>query len=159
MQHLNTSPADLVPRAEFELTNIIFIIQHLSILLHIQDKPTPQHIPTPNTGNQEGYHLQMDESAPLCTTRKGPPKHTLTPFYKGYDPIYNTLDMSNMPRPLELCFNFKKSSSPNVTPHWIPLLWIPLMSWQLLQSPNNTILQMHYSAHSAHHISAGMHNI
>ncbi len=40
----------------------------MSTVLHIQ-QAYPQHVTTYNTGNQEGYHLQMDESAPICTTR------------------------------------------------------------------------------------------
>ncbi len=119
----HTRAATQVPRVELGQTNIIFDIPHPSYFFTSMTH-LPQHSTSFNTRNQERHYPQKDESAPLCRPSNSYPislnNSISQPIYVDSTiqrllQICNTLESSNTPRPLRLCYNFKKSTSSDVT--------------------------------------------
>ncbi len=109
-----------------------------------------KHSTASNARNQKGYHLQ-NELAPLSTESNSLAMTSSTTWLhyvlEDYTPICNMLDLSNMPKLLKLCYNFKKSTSPDLTWYEKFMLFFPLfMLWQFVPISCQHELPMHKSA-------------
>jgi hypothetical protein len=103
------------------------------------------------TRNQERHHLQKDESAPLCTASNNyPTSHSTSTVYSTIRRLcsylqYIVVFKYSTPRSLRLCYNYKKSTSPDMTLHWNTHAPHPPPSchYKIFLSPSNTIPPVH----------------
>ncbi len=129
--YVNIGAENLLPRVELGLVTIIFSIPHLLVLLCKHDKPTRNVFLLLTHKNQAGWYLQTQKPTPLAqqvtATRRlaahlASTKRTLCSFLQKSD-------LTNMPKLLKLCHNFKNSASPcffiNRNSLWrdIPIPW------------------------------------
>ncbi len=135
MWYLSTRAADLVPRMELGQTNLIFNILHPSIQHHIQTKPTRNTlILLTQEIKRDIIYRQMNLPPPLHPTQQVTAPQQLA-VHLNSTVLYSYLQYIGLvkyAKAIETCCNSKKSTLPDVTPHWTFMLLIPFMSWQFI---------------------------